>query len=379
MTDSCVDLYEVQTLIKESVEGALGGSFWVRAEIASLSVKGNGHCYMELCQSENGKLIAQIKAIAWSSVFRQLAMSFSSVTGTQLQVGQNVLFEVSVQYSQIYGLSLIVSDINPEYTLGDAEARRRKALEKLEQNGLLELQKELCLPDLPYSLAVVSAENAAGYRDFMRHLHENPAGYCFHTELFEAPMQGSTCAEGIAEAIGRVLAEQEARKGTERFDAVLVLRGGGGKLDLSCYDEYEMCEAIAKCTIPVLTAIGHDQDVHLCDAVAYDSVKTPTALADYFLDIYAAADERLDDLARRLDNVKNTRIALMESRLDMLEARLNAADPARLLERGFVLVLDADSHPLKGLSACREGDRLTLMLKEGKLRVKVEEIEENKK
>jgi len=410
MEDKCISLSELQAMMKESIEDAFQGSFWVRSEIASLSVKGNGHCYMELCQSENGKIVAQIRAIAWANVYRQIAAYFSSVTGAQLQIGQNVMLEVCVQYSALYGLSLIVSDINPEYTLGDAEARRRKTLEMLEKNGLLDLQKELCLPDLPYSLAVISAEGAAGYRDFMRHLHENQQGFCFHTELFEAPMQGSECARGIAAAIRQVLAEQgrrvnagqaeckqaglkqaeckqaglkqaeckQAGGGEPLFDAVLILRGGGGKLDLGCYDEYELCEAIARCSIPVLTAVGHDQDVHLCDAVAYDAVKTPTALADYFLDLYCDADAHLDDLSRRLDNIKNTRLRLMETRLDVLQARIEAADPARLLEKGFVLVLDSKSHPLKSLTDCKKGDALTLMMREGKVRVKVEEIEKKK-
>lgn len=373
MTDSCISLFELQTMLKESIEDAFSGGFWVRAEIAALSVKGNGHCYMELCQSEDGKIVAQIRAIAWSNVYRQISSYFSSVTGSSLQSGQNVMFQASVQYSPLYGLSLIISDVNPEYTLGDAEARRRQTLEKLEKNGLLDMQKALSLPDLPYSLAIISAENAAGYRDFMRHLHENPQGFCFHTELFEAPMQGSECAGGIAAAIGSVMAGQTA------FDAVLILRGGGGKLDLGCYDEYAMCEAIARCTIPVLTAVGHDQDVHLCDAVSYDSVKTPTALADYFLDIYAEADACLNDLAARLENSRNTRLKIMETRLDVLQARIDAADPSRLLEKGFVLVLDSGSHPLKSIDDCRKGDTLTLMMREGKVRVKVEEIERKQK
>lgn len=363
-----MDLLQVQTLLARGVEMALPGPFWVRAEIASLSVRRNGHCYMDLSQSVDGELVAQVRAIAWSSVYRQIEPYFQSVTGVPLQIGQQVLLMAQVNYSPLYGLSLIINDIDPDYTLGDAERKRAETLERLRSEDLLDAQKELVMADLPYSLAVVSAEGAAGYRDFMRHLHENPYGFRFKTTLFQAAMQGSDCAASVASAIA------EAVSCAEQFDAVLLLRGGGGKLDLACYDEYEMCAAIARCPLPVLTAVGHDQDTHLCDMVAHCAVKTPTALADWFLEIYMDEDARLTDLQRRLDNARRTRLQLMEHRLDLLAARLDAADPRRLLERGYIIALDSAGHPLKSAASLSKGSKISLMLSDGTVSATVDSV-----
>ena len=355
-----MDLMQLQGLLAAGIQASLPSSFWVQAEIASLQRRRGGHCYMELSQSVGGRVVAQIKAIAWDSVYSQIEPYWYSVTGSALQAGVQVLLLVHVNYNPLYGLSLLIDDIDPEYTLGEGERRRLETLERLRTEGLLDAQKELVMAPVPYSLAVVSASDAAGYRDFMRQLHENPYGFRFSTTLFPAAMQGASCAASVADAVRRA-------GNAGGFDAVLVLRGGGGKLDLSCYDEYQMCAAIAECPLPVLTAIGHDQDTHLCDLVACEALKTPTALADFFLDIYAALDARLEALQHRLDNALRTRLVLMERRLDVLAARLDAADPVRLLERGYIIALDAHGHPLKGVQGCEQGQTLSLMFKDGTL------------
>lgn len=369
MDKKCISLSELQDSIKEAVEDSHPGTFWVRAEIASISVARGGHCYMDLSESRDGKVISQMRAIAWASVFRQIAPYFASVTGTSLAAGQQVMLSVSVQYSPLYGMSLIIDDIDPDYTLGDAEKKKMETLERLRKEALLGLQSSLEIDPLPCRLAVISADTAAGYRDFLRHLHENEFGYSFYTRLFPAPMQGSECASGIAAAIETICS------GDEQFDAVLILRGGGGKLDLACFDEYELCRAVALCPIPVLTAIGHDQDTHLCDMVAYEAVKTPTALADWFLDNFESFDAQLDSLALRLRNAHLTRFTLMESVLDRLESRLDAADPRRLLERGFVMVLGSDGRPLRNASLCVPGDSLQIRLADGSIGCEIKTVE----
>lgn len=367
-----IGLLELQLAVKSVVEDAVPDSFWVKAEIASLSRNRTGHCYMELVESREGKVVAQMRAIAWSSVYVQIAPYFRSVTGTDLSVGQTVLLLVTLQSSPLYGISLIIDDIDPDYTLGDAEKKRLETLDRLRREGLLEKQRLLRIPGLPYRLAVISSETAAGYRDFMRHLHENEYGFRFSTTLYPAAMQGQDCAGSIAAAL------DEAAASDQPYDATLILRGGGGKLDLSCYDEYEMCAAIARHPYPVLTAIGHDQDTHLCDMAAFEALKTPTALADWFLDIYSDAAAVLDALALRLKNARNTRLALMKGRLDVLAARLAAADPRALLEKGYVLVLGPDDHPLKKVEGSEVGQVLTLLLKDGKIKAEIKEIDNGK-
>ena len=369
MEKEYMDLYSLLTLVRNELEAAIPDHVWVRAEIASISVRRNGHCYMDILQSDGGTVVAQTRAIIWSNVYGQIAPYFRSVTGSELSAGQQVLLCVRVNYSQNFGFSLIVDDVDPEYTLGDAQRVRMETLQRLRREGLLEVQKELALADLPYSLAVISAPDAAGYRDFVRHLTGNQWGYRFSVTLYPATMQGAGCAASIVGALDAIAASDK------RFDAVLILRGGGGSLDLACYDEYELCAAVALHPFPVMTAIGHDQDVHLCDMVAHEALKTPTALADRFIDIYSAAEARLDSLRLRLRNARMTRLTLMQGRLDVLRARLEAADPRRLLEKGFVLALGPDDHMLKNAADARVGDRVTLLMKDGRLRTRIEKVE----
>jgi len=363
----CWDLLTLQSLLKESIQECLPSHFWVRAEVASISLRRNGHCYLDLSQSEKGSVVAQVKAIIWAGVYRQIGPYFESETGVPLSAGQQVLFLVSVNYSPLYGLSLIIDDVDPQYTIGDAARKREETLGRLRSEGLTEFQKERSLPMLPRRFAVISARDAAGYRDFVRHLSDNSFGLRFEIELFPSPMQGPDCAEGIESAVKAI----EMSK--KQFDAVLMLRGGGGKLDLACYDEYRLCAALARCPFPVLTAIGHDQDVHLCDVVAFQALKTPTALADYFIDIFAGCKAMLDSLKQRLDGVLRTRTAIMRGRLDVLSARLEAADPRRVLDKGFALIVGPDGRKLTSAASSKEGDVLTIMFRDGTIKVTVNE------
>lgn len=189
MEKSATDLYTLQTRLKNAVEGTFPGKVWVNAEVSAIKARAGGHCYMELSQSGPSGLLAKASAIIWSSKFRFLAPYFESVAGIPLQEGINVLVQVQVNFSQLYGLSLIIDDIDPGYTLGDKERAKQETIARLAAEGLLERQKTLTLTDLPYRLAVVSAPDAAGYGDFMRHLHENDYGFVFHTDLIPAVMQ----------------------------------------------------------------------------------------------------------------------------------------------------------------------------------------------
>ena len=378
-----IDLLTLQRLLKQGVESLFPNRVWVKAEVSAVKARSGGHCYLELSQSSDKGLEAKTSAIIWSSKYRLIAPYFQSVTGSPIQEGMVILFEVQVNYSELYGLSLIINDIDPEYSLGVKELERQKTIERLQKEGLMGLQKELELPVLPYRLAVVSAEDAAGYRDFMRHLGENPYGFKVEPVLFPALMQGTECPSSIIAAMDAVLeCERE-------WDAVLILRGGGSKLDLSWYDDYSLAAVIAQYPLPVLTAIGHDQDFHVCDMVAYEYLKTPTALADYIMDIYEGEDERissaetrirlavsnrlyredalLDSLASRIKGAFSLKIATMESALQVLQTRIQAADPRRILDRGYALAVDEKGVVLKGASGKRTGDKVTVMFSDGTL------------
>ena len=390
MDKDFIDLLALQSRLKEGVESLFPNRIWVRAEVSAVKARSGGHCYLELSQSDEKGLVAKTNAIIWSSRYRFIAPYFESVTGSPLQEGMVILVQVQVNYSELYGMSLIVNDIDPEYSVGVKEQERLKTIQRLQKEGLMGLQKELELPLLPYDLAVISAEDAAGYRDFMRHLSENPYGFEVNPVLFPALMQGADCPASIISALDLIMEDDRP------WDAVLILRGGGAKLDLACYDDYQLAAVIAQYPLPVLTAIGHDQDYHVCDMVAHEYLKTPTALADYILDIYEGEDERLssletrvrlavsnrlyreeallDSLAARVRGGFALKIAAMESALQVLQARIEAADPRRILERGYALATDSRGVVLKSAFGQCHGDRVSVMFSDGSLDCIIDEI-----
>ena len=361
MEKEIFDLFDLQHKLKMGIECLFPKRIWVRAEVSAVKARNGGHCYLELSQSSEGGLVAKSSAVIWSSKYRFIAPYFESVTGSPLSEGMVILVEVQVSFSELYGLSLVINDIDPEYSVGVKELERQKTIERLQNEGLMDLQTGHALPALPYRLAVISAEDAAGYRDFMRHIHENPYGFRFETILYPALMQGAGCPASIVDAMDRIVADGSMP------DAVLILRGGGAKLDLACFDDYQLAAAIARYPMPVLTAIGHDQDFHVADMVAHAFVKTPTALADFFLDIYEDEDARLSSYMTRMKMAFASRLALMESNLNVLQARIMGADPRRILERGYTLVLDADGRVMKGAAGRSKGDRVTVMFADGRL------------
>ncbi|MBO4427707.1 MAG: exodeoxyribonuclease VII large subunit, partial [Bacteroidales bacterium] len=357
-----ISLLELQDIIRDGVENALPEKVWVRAETAAVQAKPNGHCYLELCQSEDGRVVAKARAVIWRGVYSVVRAAFVEATGSELAVGMQILARVQASYSELYGLTLVIDELEPQYTLGAAEMEKRKTIELLEKEGLMERQKRLDFPPLPFSLAVISSRTAAGFGDFCNHLDSNPYGFKFRVEVFEALMQGEDAALSISEALsaiveasGRLAPGDRATLGAVRggtsqqsgevgssecetsvgarpaggYDAVLILRGGGSPLDLACFDDYTLAVAIAQCPIPVFTAIGHDRDYHVADMVAYDYVKTPTALADLFIDAVAAEDEKLSASASRLRLAAAGRIASEKARVDRFASAIKNAVAAR--------------------------------------------------
>lgn len=385
-----IDLFEFQSRLKQGVELLFPNRLWIKAEVSAVKARGGGHCYLELSQSNSKGLVAKATAIIWSSKYRYIAPHFESVTGSPLAEGMTVLMEVQVNYSELYGFSLIVNDLDPEFSLGVKELEKQKTIERLTKEGLMDLQKQLSLPALPYRLAVISASDAAGYRDFMRHVEENPYGFSLATDLYQAQMQGADCPASIVAAMDAVLASGVA------YDAVLILRGGGSKLDLACFDDYDLAAAVARYPLPVLTAIGHDQDYHVCDMVAHEYVKTPTALADFILEMYENEDARISSyvtrvrlafsnrilqmdtaverLERRVRNGYAMKLSMMESALQVLQTRINAADPRKIMERGYALAVDSEGVVLKGAAGVSVGDKVSVMFADGTIDATVTNI-----
>ena len=372
MGKEIIDLYELQSRIKDVVEHVFPSRLWLKAEIGAIKARPGGHCYLELSQSGDDGLVAKAQAVIWSSKYRIIAPFFESVTGSPVSEGMLVLVRVQVNFSQLYGFTLVIDDIDPDFSLGEKEKERRRTISRLNEEGLMDMQQGLPLPRLPYRLAVISAQDAAGYRDFMRHLHENEYGFIFHTDLFPALMQGADSASSIISAMDAVAESDEG------YDALLILRGGGARLDLACYDEYPLASHIAQFPIPVFTAVGHDQDVHVCDMVAWRSVKTPTALADLFVGVYAQEDALILSFVNRLKMAFSGKISSMESRVRLLEARISGADPRNILKRGYVLTVDGAGKVIRNASDMKAGDGMTLMYHDGNIGCRVEKVEPGK-
>lgn len=381
MVKDFITLYELQSMLKEGVERLFPSRIWLKAEISAIKAREGSHCYMELSQSTGDGIVAKAQAVVWSSKYRFIAPYFESVTGSPLREGMLVLIQVQVNFSQLYGLSLIVNDIDPDFSLGEQERQKRLTLERLHKEGLVDMQKGLSLAPLPYMIAVISALDAAGYRDFMRHLHENEYGFVYHTDLYPALMQGADSPSSIIGAMDAV-----ASSGTA-YDMLAIIRGGGARLDLASYDDYALASHIAQFPVPVFTAIGHDQDTHAADIVAFSCVKTPTALADVLVSMYADEDARLESfsgrmrlsfssrlyreesalqsLVHRIRMAFSLRISELESRLSLLEGRIQASDPRSMVRKGCVLALDSAGAVLKSVSGVRPGDRITLLMGDG--------------
>ena len=383
-----IGLYELQHRIQGALAEEFAGKFWVRAEVGECKLNPAGHCYLTLVEKAegDGALRARASAIVWASAWRLVGPYFERETGEPLAAGMKILVQAQVQYSELYGLSLIISDIDPAFTLGELEAARRQTLLRLEKEGMLDLNARLPLPALPRRFAVITSETAAGWRDFRHHLHDNEFGFRFTTELFQATMQGSDAPASIIEAMDAVA----AREG--EFDALLILRGGGGASDLVCFDDYVLAVNVAQFPLPVLTGIGHDHDHHIIDEVAHTSVKTPTALADYLIELFAAADYELSSLAQRLRlalesklsrseaqldaqrlrirSALSLRYTLEEKRLETLALRIAAADPQAQLARGGSLVLRSGVRATRAADFAA-GDRLSLLFGDGRVEATV--------
>ena len=320
--DSYLELSELLAAVKGTVAEDFPLPLWVKAEISSWSPRANGHCYLELQESRRGKVVAQSRAMIWSWKYLSIKSYFERETGEQLRAGITVLVQVKVTYSELYGMSLQIESIDPAFTVGEKALEKKRIMERLQKDGYMDMQKELALPRIPYHLAVITSRSAAGYQDFRHHLLQNPEGYIFDLQLFEAMMQGADAPQSITAAIQKAAAKAP--------DAILILRGGGGEADLACFDDEALAVAIAQCPVPVVTAIGHDKDVHIADMVAGKAVKTPTALADFFLDIYREEDAAADALMVRIRAVLSRKLSAAELSLKGLDARLQRTVQARL-------------------------------------------------
>ena len=403
-------LAELNKLILSTLEKNLEPSYWVVAEISELNVNQKGHCYLELVQKEDNQVVAKSRATIWSYTYRNLSAWFLSLTGQELAAGLKILVNLKVTFHEVYGFSLNIKDIDPSYTIGERELERQKIIQKLTTDGIMEMNKQLPLPVVPQHVAVISSPTAAGYEDFVKQLQHNDYGFQVTMQFHSSVMQGPEAPASIINSLYKIYEQGIA-------DMVVIIRGGGSKMDLDCFDNYELASHIAQFPLPVITGIGHERDLTISDMVAHTELKTPTAVAAFIIDGFVSYESRLDelfngistyatnafqteknilnDLTNNLTNWSKNMLMLQHHALETsisqlnyltrdclkgnitnltaIENRINLLDPANVLKRGYSMSY-INNKPI-GDQKVKIGDKLKTITNKRTLISKISALE----
>ena len=404
-------LYEINEYIRRIIALNLSDPVWVSCEIAQAN-EARGHCFLSLVQKDSGsdQVVAQAEGVIWQASLRKLRRKLGRTLDGLLQDGIEALLLVKVDFHERYGLKLIVEDIDPAYTLGQLELRRRQIMERLEAEQLIGRNRRHTLPVAVQRIAVISSEKAAGLQDFLQQLQENAYGYRFNCRLYPAAMQGSQTEEEVIQQLRKV----ERRRA--HFDCAAIIRGGGAKLDLAAFDSYELCKAVAGSTLPVLTGIGHDVDEALLDKVAHTALKTPTAAADFIVhrnrefegslhqlgqqlrllaghktraaaillerqeqvlqfaskQLLSRQEETVNRMAGELPRLARQRLRLEKQRLEQFEQLNQLLSPEATLKRGFSITLK-EGKAVRSAQDLKAGDKITTHFEDGEVNAVVKE------
>lgn len=401
-------LLELNHMVRETIERQMDGKYWVEAELSDLHDR--NHCYMELVENDpfGPTPLAKARAVCWANRWTALRSKFERQTQQQLRPGIKVRMMVTPTFHEAYGFAYQVSDIDPDYTLGDIVRKRMEIIRQLKEAGIFDLQRELVLPRFAQRIAVISSAQAAGYGDFCHQIDDNSYGLSFSHELFAAIMQGEQVEQSVIAALDRINAR------IDEFDVVVIIRGGGATTDMSGFDTLALAENVANFPLPIITGIGHDRDECILDMVSYMRVKTPTAAAAFLIDhlseVYAAlvsarerisriaerhlayekmrlkqlADriptlfaltrerqtKRIDALAHRLDSAATQRLERERHRLQLVAQRAQAQDPIHILRRGYSITLH-NGHALRSGDELADGDIIETRLEQGTLKSEI--------
>jgi len=328
MDATIFSLYDLGTLIKRVLSLNFQDKIWVKAEIASCKVV-RGIAYLDLIEKEEGqsdKVIAQQSAVIWQSTLQKLNGKLSEPITGFLENGREILVLVQIDFNVRYGLKLVIDDIDPAYTLGKL-FQQRKELEKLIfTEKLHEPNKLIPLAPVIQKIAILSNEQAAGYQDFVHQLTENAMNYAFSLTLYPISLQGTLVEETVLIQLAEIL------KANNAFDVVLILRGGGSKLDLSGFDSIKICRAISSFPIKIITGIGHEVDETLSDIVAGISLKTPTAVAEYLLYHNQTFEASIQQMVLIIND--KARYKVQQSKLKLLRCQHELSlRPMRVIDR----------------------------------------------
>ena len=379
-----ISLFELNRLLRETIESELPDEYWVEAELSECR-ESRGHCYMELIEKDERTAtpIAKASAKCWASKWTVVRPYFERTTGQQLHTGMKVLLKVYAQFHEAYGFSWIVTDIDPTYTLGDMARKRQEIIRQLKEEGVFDLQKELSLPLFCQHVAVISSETAAGYGDFCNQLSNNAYGFQFQTWLFPATMQGEGVEQSIIQALNRINAV------SDEFDCVVIIRGGGATSDMSGFDTLALAENVANFPLPIITGIGHERDESILDMISFQRVKTPTAAAEFLishlsevLEVINDSQERItrlfsivktrqeakiDTLYNQISMILMRNIAEKRHRLEILEEKTRSLDPLVLLKRGYSITLH-NGKAVRDPQQLQKGDEIETRIEKGTIK-----------
>lgn len=376
-------LYALNNMVRSCIEEAMPHKYWVVGELIEVHEAAAGHCYIEIAQRDEAtnSIVARARGTIWSRIYSLLRPYFLEQTGQGFAAGIKVMLQVTVEFHELYGYSLNVCDIEPAFTIGDIARRRMQIMQRLASEGVLNLNKELPFPLLPQRVAVISSATAAGYGDFCHQLQGNSYGFKFRTQLFPSPMQGDKVEEGIIAALDNIAAD------IDLWDVVVIIRGGGSTVDLTCFDTYDLANNCAQFPLPIITGIGHQRDDTLLDAVAHTRVKTPTAAAELLIHSMAAQAAYIDELGRGIADAIRATIdeasrrlhtllqrlpiatALLMQRhhhsLDLIQHRIDAASPQRILAMGYTLTT-LNGRAVRKVDDVASGDMVVTYTADGK-------------
>ncbi len=283
-------LKQVVQSIQKTLEDRYTSTYWVKAEMHKMNRYPSGHAFPELVQKEEGKIVAQITGTIWKQQLERINEAFIQVVKEPLQDGKTLLLLAKINFHPTFGLTLQILDIDPSFSLGELQRERDESLRKLEKLGLINANQSQEFPLLPKRIAVISGDASKGLSDFYQVLHSNPYHYLFETTLFEAYVQGDLAVQSIRQA----LAEIEKKK--EQFDIVVLVRGGGAEVGMTCYNNFELCKAIATFPLPVLTGIGHSTNLTVAELIAFRNAITPTQLAEFLVLTFREFDLELTEM-----------------------------------------------------------------------------------
>lgn len=362
-------LLEALTSIQRTLLNRYTSSFWVKAEMMKLNhYVHSGHAYPDLVEKQDNKIVAQTRALIWKDDFEKINKKFITTTKEPLKEGITILLYCRIQFDALYGLSLRIIDIDPLFTLGELEKERLETIKKIKDEGLWDKNKKIPLALLPQRLAIISVQTSKGYSDFMNIIEQEKERYKIFTMLFPSLLQGDNAVDSLILALDTI----EIVK--EHFDAVLIIRGGGGDIGLACYNNYELVKRITSYPLPVLTGIGHSTNETVSEMVSNTKAITPTDLADFIISRFRNFEQSLKDIKQNLFNIAIKRLEKESQTLTQYHQILKLLDPKNLLKRGYSITY-INEKILKTSSQLKKGDKIVTLLAEGKTISTINEIE----